>query len=359
MARIGRGHPNRPIVVRQPRNYDAHAALGVFETVAEFPALDIFTPGITVPLGVFETVAEFPELVVRKDARLTLPIFETVAEFPALTVTTPILAGELITGDFQIEWGRLLLGGHGNVYQILEPGVEGWDDLPEIDSGNAPRSARHGSWSGRDYAQERTVSATIAIDGPRDSTAWVLAMRNLRRALGVSEDGSEQTLTIRTLGETLLARAKAQARVMPAGLYGQRWTVVSVRWVCPDPRRYDLQQQSVTVDAGGTDDCINDGDVSTSPRIKVFGPVANPVITNTTLGRILRFVVNVEDGQLLDIDTNAGTVTIDGEDAMDTLSSLSVPVEEWVLGAGTNTISYSVSSEGSSGIELQFRSSYL
>ncbi|MFI6510144.1 phage distal tail protein [Streptosporangium sp. NPDC050855] len=359
MARIGRGQPNRPIIVRQPRNYDAHPPLPVFETAAEFPPLDIFTPGITVPLSAFETAAEFPPLVVHKDAGFILPVFETAAEFPELTITTPILAGELITGNFQIEWGRLLLGGPGNVYQILEPGVEGWDDLPELDSGNAPRSARHGSWTGRDYAQQREVSATIGIDGPQDSTAWVLAMRNFRRAFGVSEDGSEQTLTIRTLGETLLARAKAQARVMPAGLYGQRWTAVSVRWTCSDPRRYDLQQESVTVDAGSTDTCINDGDVATSPRIKVFGPVANPVITNVSMGRILRFLVSLNDGQLLDIDTNAGTVLIDGEDAMDTLSSLSVPIEEWVLAAGTNTISYSVSSGGLGGIELQFRSSYL
>ncbi|MEV7013262.1 hypothetical protein [Streptosporangium sp. NPDC051022] len=359
MARIGRGHPNRPVVVRQPRFFDAHAPLDVFETVAEWPALSIFTPGITIPLSVFETVAEWPSLLVRQDVNLALGVFETVAEWPQITVTTPILPGDLITGDCQVEWGRLLLGGFGNVYQVLDPGVEGWDDLPELDSGNAPRSARHGSWSGRDYAQERTVSATIAIDGPLDSTAFVLAMRNFRRAFGVSEDGSEQTLTIRTRGETLLAYAKAQARVMPTALYTQGWTAVNVRWVCSDPRRYDLQQQSVTVSPGGAANCTNDGDVSTSPRIKIFGPVANPVIENTSLGRILRFNVNVPSGQMLDVDTNKGTVLLDGEDAMDTLSQLAVPVEEWVLAAGTNTISYTVTSGGTGGIEIQFRSAYL
>lgn len=357
MARIGRGFPSRLTVDSKSRPTHSTTGLGVFTVGWEFPAITVDTPSVTVDLSVFTVGWEFPALTVSYDTAVSMGVFTVGWEFPALAVDVPVLPGSRLTGDFQIEWAGLVFGGHGNVYQIAV--VEGWDDLPEIDSGNAPRSARHGSWPGRDYAQERTVSATVAIDGPQDSTAWVVANRNLRRVMGISEDGSESNLVIRTLGESLLATGKPRGRVMPAESYGQRWTAVSLRWVCSDPRRYDLQQQSVTTAAGGTAVCVNDGDVATSPRIKIFGPVVNPVLTNESLGRILRFTLTLTEGQQLLVDTNAGEVTLAGTDAMGDLSEASVPVEEWVLAAGSNTIAYTASSGGATGIELLFRSAFL
>lgn len=359
MARLGRGQPNRPIYVH-PRLGQIHArpALPVWETTSEWPGLDVVTPDARLTLPAWETLSEWPVLDIRRHAYPTLPVWETVSEWPDLGVTVPTRPGDLITGDYMIEWGGLVFGGHGNTYQIVAGSLEGWDDMPELVSGNAQRAARHGSWPGRDYLNERVVSAVVAISGPTDSEAFTLASRNLRRAMGISASGTESFLTIRTAGETLIAEAKSDGRIQPTQHYGQRFTAVQLRWRCSDPTRLDLHQQSVLVPVGGTGDCDNEGDMESRPTIRIRGPVTDPVITNATLERILRFDITVPDGSRFDIDTKRGTATIGTEDHMDKLSNQSVPVEEWVLAAGLNTVSFAAGSDGLAGAEILFRSSY-
>jgi hypothetical protein len=330
----------------------------VWETTSEWPGLDITTPDARFEAPTWETLSEWPALDIRKHAYPTLPVWETTSEWPDIGVTVPVLPGDLITSDFQIEWGGLVFGGLDNVYQIVGGSVEGWEDMPELVSGNAQRAARHGSWPGRDYLNERVVSAVVAISGPEDSEAFTLASRNLRRAMGISASGTESFLTIRTAGETLIAEAKSDGRIQPTQHYGQHFAAVQLRWRCSDPTRLDLHQQSVLVEAGGSDTCDNEGDMEARPVIRLRGPVTDPVITNVTLGRILRFDITVSDGTRLDIDTKRGTATIGDEDHMDKLSNQSVPVEEWVLAAGENTVSFSAGSDGNNGAEILFRSSY-
>lgn len=360
MARLGRGRPNVPILSRYPRIGQRHADVAVpaWETTSEWPTLDITTPDARFEAPVWETLSEWPALDIRRHAYPTLPVWETTSEWPDLGVTVPVLPGDLISGDFQIEWGGLVFGGVDNVYQIINGSVEGWDDMPELISGNAQRSARHGSHPGRDFLNERVVSAVVAISGPADSEAFTLASRNLRRAMGISASGTESFLVIRTAGETLLAEGKSDNRLQPTQHYGQHFAAVQLRWRCSDPTRLDLHQQSVLVPVGGSDVCDNEGDMEARPLIRLRGPVTDPVITNTTLNRILRFDITVGDGDRLDIDTKRGTATIGGDDHMDALSNQSVPVEEWVLAAGEQTVSFSAGSGGDHGAEILFRSSY-
>ena len=353
MARLGRGNLTSSQVVRPFRRQDADVGLGAFATTSAFPALDVVSPSVAFTLSPFATSSSFPAFAsIDFDAAFTLQPFATSSSFPAFSADVPILPGQFIDGPWQIEWAQTVFG--RAPYWILS--VTGWDDLPEIDSGNAPRSARHGSWPGRDYAQERTVEAVLAISD--DATGFATSRRDMRRLLNVSEDGSQLDLVIRTDSETLRAKAKVQSRQMPPDHYSQGFVQVSVRWVCADPRRYDLQQQSVTIAPGGAEFVVNDGDIATSPLLKINGPVVNPVVTNETLERILRFDITLADGEQLIVDTDAGTVTLDGDDRMDTLSSLSVPVEEWVVPAGTSRISYATTS-GSALIELLFSSAYM
>jgi hypothetical protein len=359
VARLGRGFP-APVYIRNAafRFSSESTSLGVFATASAFPELDVTSPSVSFDMDAFETASAFPAFTIDYDTSFTLPVFATSSGFPSFTVDVPILPGELITGDYQIEWARMVFGGAANVYQIEAGSVEGWDDMPELDSGNASRSQRHGSFPGLDFAQQRTVSATIAIS--ETSGGFLQARRDLRRVINVSESGTELDLTIRTDGETLLVRAKPAGRVMPTQHYVQGWTLVPVRWICSDPRRYDLQQQSVTVAAGGTVTCTNDGDIATSPRIKIFGPVVNPVIHNETLDRILRFAVTLAGDEELEVDTHEGTVVdLAGEDAMDALANQTVPVEAWVLAAGSNQVAYSATSGGDGGIEILFRSAFM
>lgn len=358
MARLGRGRPNR-FVFAHPRLGQIHARqqLPAWETASEWPPLLVETPDARLFLPVWETAAEWPALDLRKHA-YPKGVWETESEWPDLQVTVPVRPGDLITGDFQIEWAGLVFGGPGNVYQIINGTLEGWDDMPELISGNAPRGARHGSWPGRDWLNERVVSVTVAISGPTDSEAFTLASRNLRRAMGISASGTESFLTIRTAGETLMVEAKPDGRIMPTQHYGQYFTPVQLRWRCSDPTRLDVRQQSVLVPVGGQRTCDNEGDMEACPLLRIRGPVENPVITNVTLGRVLRFDITVGDGDRLDIDTKRGTAVIGGQSKMDSLSTQSVPPEEWILAAGPNVVSFAADSGGTAGCEILFRSSY-
>src|SRR5690606_3039854 len=224
-------------------------------------------------------------------------VWETESEWPDLHVSVPVRPGDLITGDFQIEWGGLVFGGYGNVYQIISGTLEGWDDMPELVSGNAERGARHGSWPGRDWLAERVVSVTVAISGPTDSQAFTLASRNLRRAMGISASGTEQYLVIRTAGEALMAAAKPDGRIMPTQHYGQYSTPVQRRWRRSVPTRLVVWHKTVLVPVGGRRPYDNEGDREARPVIRISGPVVNPGVTNVPLGRVQRLAITVGDGE--------------------------------------------------------------
>jgi hypothetical protein len=268
----------------------------------------------------------------------------------------PILPGQLITGDFQIEWAGQLYGGYGNVYQIIAGSVEGWDDLPGLDSDSALRPSRHGAWPGKSLAQQREVSAIVAVDDP---ATFIASLRALRRATAVSEGDSERTLVINTYGEALLANATISARAIPSEHYRQGWAEVSLRWTCSDPRRFDLSQQSTVIAEGDSETLTNEGDSATSPRFRILGPAVNPTLTNETSGRILGFDITLTGGQLLEIDTQLGKVFIGDVSHMTTLSSPSVPVEDFVLAVGDNVVTFETDSGGATGVEAIWRSAFI
>lgn len=358
----------------RPATVDATAAIPtpsvtagsaqLVEPVTVTATADIPTPTITAirnatasPVTV-DAVADIPTpaITATRQSVISPTTVDAQADIPTPGVSVPVLPGQFITGDFQIEWAGQLYGGHGNVYQVIAGSVEGWDDLPGLDSDSATKPSRHGSWPGRSLAQPREVSAIVAVDDP---ATFIVSMRALRRNTAVAEDDSEQTLVIRTRGEALLAYASISARSIPTDQYHHGWAQVSLRWLCSDPRRFDLTQQSVVVAANGSQTLLNEGDTATSPRFRIQGPITNPVLLNETTDRVLGFDVTLTSGQLLEIDTQLGTVKIGETSYMSTLSSESVPVEDFVLQPGDNVISYETDSGGTAGAETIWRSAYL
>lgn len=358
MARAGRAYPNRPIIARHPTNHGRQVDLGPFETFSEWPTITVDTPNANIHLGPFETASEWPPLDLSYEQRFTLAAFETVSEWPPLTVDVPVLPGDSITGDYQIEYGGLLFGGHGNRYQILAGTVEGWDDLPSLDSGNITRPTRHGSWPGRRLAQERQVSATVAINAS-SSDDFNGLLSTLRQAMVPLDDETETPLVISTRGEMLLAYGAVDARVMPTGDYHQGWVPVAIRWTCSDPRRYNPDRSGARVPVGTQVTVSNAGNVVTHPLVRIDGPAVNPTIANATTGRTLSFLVTLVGGQRLEIDADAGTVVINGDNAMSTLTGSSAPPADFVLARGSNTLTYSVGDGGSAGAVLLYRDAWI
>lgn len=359
MARAGRSYPNRPRLSRHPRNWDWPISLPPFETVSEWPDLTVETPNVTLFLAPFETTSEWPDLTLAYDQNLVLPPFETLSEWPGLDVDVPILPGDALTGNYQIEYNGTLFGGYGNTYQIIAGSVEGWDDLPGMDSSNVARPTWHGSWAGRMLAQERQVTATIAVN-IGDNEDFAGAVATLRRLLTPPIDERGGPLVIATRDEILMSvEAVADTRTMPTGAYQAGWIPVAVRWICADPRRYNVVRSGRDIPAGGTVAISNAGNVASHPLLRLDGPVVNPVITNSTLERTLSFLLTLEEGERLTIDTDSGNATVDGESVLSTLTATSAPVGDFVFERGSNTISFSVDSGGATGMVALYRDAWL
>lgn len=270
------------------------------------------------------------------------------------------MAGELITRNGQVQWGDLLMG-DGTTYRWRA--LTGWDDMPGLDSGNVPRASRHGSWSGRSWAQERVVGFQGALR-PESREQYVAMKVALRSATAVPESEVESPLVVRTHDETLLAFGKPTLRILPNDLaYGAGVLVpFTIGWVCSDPRRYDVLQQNLTVGApapgtglvfpltfplsfgtvgsSGTGTATNTGSAPTHPVLVITGPVVRPLIVNSTTGAALEFDITLVAGEQLVIDTSAGTVLLGGTGSrLYTLTDIAVPVESFVLARGDNALS--------------------
>lgn len=271
-------------------------------------------------------------------APITVPV-----QFPGVVVTVPILPGDNMDGDpGQIEFNGTLLG-RTTSYRWRT--LAGWRDRPGIDSGNAPRPTRHGSWAGRPLLQERTITWTALLRAPRDEVE--AAVQALEQALPVLDDETELPLVINDLGTPYLIYAGAPRLGLPVDQklrlgHGQ----LTLQWVCSDPRRYNINSTGVTIPVDDEATVANAGNIATHPILRVHGPVDTPAVLNNTLNRLVAFDVELLAGEQLVINCDLGTATVGGVDVMGQLTGASVHPSDWVLARGSNVVSHSADVDG-------------
>lgn len=105
----------------------------------------------------------------------------------------------------------------------------------------------------------------------------------------------------------------------------------------------------------GGGNVTNNGNRPAPVEFVITGPVSNPVITNTTTGKTLRFVVDLASLETLTINTNHRTVYLNGNvNRRNVLTTA-----EWIfLDPGTNFISYGGLTGTGSTLEVNFRSAW-
>lgn len=249
--------------------------------------------------------------------------------------------GSLITRDGQIQWAGLLLG-PGTPYQIEAKGISGWDDLPALDTADVPRPDQHGAWPGARWAKPRTVGASVWLlpEARRQAGA---TLREFRAATGLG--GGEAWLAVRLHGETLACRARVSRRVVPQdrGYVTQGAAKTSLQWIATDPRRFETQERRAgttlpkpesgllwqepggatgkglawpldwgTAGQAGTVGMANSGSATAHPVIELRGPVQRPQLTRLTDGRRISYDIALGAGDVLTVDTQAGTVLLNG-----------------------------------------------
>lgn len=264
--------------------------------------------------------------------------------------------GSLLTGSAQIEWNEALLLGDGTDYVVTN--LEGWSDLPAIDSGNVDLAGEHGAEPGRPLAQQRIVTATFDIRPPPPTTTEAQLLE-VDAATPVSPDGVELSIVVRDW-RTLLAFGTVARRNLPMLPGWQRRVMgAAIQWVCSDSRRYSLAEQSTSIPAptpgvgglpypleyplnwgtpgvAGLGNAVNNGNAPTFPRVVFNGPVTSPRITNFLTGGAIQVDVDVPAGHHLDIDTRTATALLDGASAAALLSADSVPLKAWTFAAGAD-----------------------
>jgi hypothetical protein len=354
VARLGRSQPI-PVTIRGRLRYSRMTVdLPVFESISEWPALTVTTPNVNLALPVFESISEWPALAIRFEQRFTLGVFESVSEWPPLTVTIPVKAGDSLTGaDGEVEWNGTLWGPATDV-KVLLP-VEGWLGSPSIDNLNVARPGRHGAWDARKLAQQRIVSIKLQPASASDPTQVQDLIDQVFAATGIPETEEPFPLVVKAYGPPKLAYGQVVDRPMVLdGDYNAGLPTIGLIVACADPRLYSLERQGVTVPLGSPTALANTGNASAHPIVRLEGPVTNPALDNQTLGRSLQFAITLGVGEVLEIDTDNGTATLAGVNKMSTLTS-GVPVSDFVLAAGSNTIHYTATSGGAEGADVLWR----
>lgn len=270
-------------------------------------------------------------------------------------------AGDLITGDFQIEWSGLLFGA-SKLYGIRS--LTGWFDLPAGRLGVESRANRHGAYPGQYFADSKTVTAQILIRGL--TPAFTAGVKALKAVTAYDENEAEQPLVIRWGdGRRLMVMARCARRDIPSdsSTYPQGVTLATVQWVASDPRMYELPGNNVSTTLavasgglvfapvfpldfgagvlGGSLILSNSGDSQAWPIFNLTGPLTAPMLVDQSTGKVLAFKTStvIPAGTTWSIDTNRRTVTVLGSTVSRNGELLT---RQWfsVPGGGSLTVSF-------------------
>lgn len=199
--------------------------------------------------------------------------------------------------------------------------ITGWDDAPQIRAGVEDRSQQDGGWDGSGFYSPRviTIEGVVVQQSHADAKAVADQLMALSprqsHLLKVDNDAiGLRTATVRvTVGAVL------------EWIGGEAFTY-TLQLTAPDPLKYGhdiTNSTTLTTTGGGTGltyplayprdygatggitpgmlFATNDGTADYWPRIKITGPVTNPVLTVNETGDSFRFNGTVEDGQTLDV----------------------------------------------------------
>lgn len=212
--------------------------------------------------------------------------------------------------------------------------IAGWFDLPEVRSSIMDRPAASGGLDGKPLYSSRVITLSGALTGATQGDA--IAARDT--LAGILYAGELITLTVDhdEVGELSVAvRPSGGINFAPAG--GSTSMEFSITLTAPDPLKYgaesfastDLSGQVGTgrqyplaypldygVPQGQTSGAISVRNVGTAPywpRLRIDGPVTNPVVTCNETGDWIRYEGSLLSGQWLDIDLGDRRVLLNGQ----------------------------------------------
>jgi len=222
------------------------------------------------------------------------------------------------------------------------------------------RPGFHGIKTARAFWRERIMRFVVGVRADSSAT-YEGKRRDLEAAFDLPRDGLTW-LKFETVGGLKLQTQVQLNASIQAPLEAGEITIGNFRieLVAEDPLFYSQTEstQDITF-TDGSGAVVLGGNAPVYPTIRIHGNVTDPVITNTTLSKIVSFSgLVIPAGEYVDIDMfNETAVDQNGDSVFDTIDS----DDFWWLAEGSNTvtISGSVGGSGDRKITLTWRSGYI
>ena len=249
-------------------------------------------------------------------------------------------------------------GGAGSVYQVMS--VDGVESAPNLRVQDDNQGYNDGMFSGTDFYSERTITLVLNIFGDVSNTAQA-NYHTLRASINPQQTGTSY-LQFKASLDADMQWVNARVRkittpITPDYTYGLITTVLEL--FCPDPRIYSgvpFTPNTASITVGGSATVTNTGDVTTYPILTVTAAsaVSNLVISNSTLGLSLTMKYGLSTSDVLILNTLTRTITLNGVNARNILSSSSV----W-FGAQSGANTFAVTGTGTATTSVSWYSAII
>lgn len=279
------------------------------------------------------------------------------------------------SANYQFAFNGWLFGGAGQGVQVLA--VDGLESQPDLRVQDDIRGYLDGYFSGRDFLNGRSVQFTLQImNDANGSMQTYLAQLKANLTPQETGTGSLQFILPGRSLQLLNARVRKREIILdPDYVYGR--SIAQVEMFCPDPRIYDnaTQQLNLTPSsglgriydrtynlvyntgvAGNSGTATNSGNTTTWPTFTITGPCTNPVVLNSTTGESITFILTMNGNDVLVIDPELRSVTLNGVSARNLLSNSST---WWGLPPGSTTIGFSAQSGTGATLNATWRNAYI
>lgn len=259
--------------------------------------------------------------------------------------------------NYQFQFGSFVFGA-GTPFVITQ--LDGLEDLPVIRNQDDNKGYNDGMFTGRDFFSGRTLTFAFIVLAGNGNTAQT-NFGLLQSALSPQQSGvtSLQFLlspsdTLKTIGARVRGRITS---LTPEYTYGK--ITAQVTMFCPDPRYYDSVSQVLSLTPGpvsgrtynrtynltygggsltSTGLVVNSGWAVTNPVITITGPAVNPVVSDVTSGQSITINYTLGVSDVVVVDLNLKTVTLNGSSARNILA----PFSQWFAALpGTTQLSFS------------------
>jgi hypothetical protein len=258
--------------------------------------------------------------------------------------------GGVVAASRWVELDDLVFSGAADADGVewLVEDLEGWDDGVDVRSATAPRPGQDGVWIGDAWYGARLLVMKGAAFAP--SKAAVYAAKDLL----IERVNLLRSSAVLTVNEDQVRRALVRRVDRPLVRVEGNDVIFSIALLAPDPRKYAVDESTLSVAEGGSDVAGNDGNVATLPAATIAGPVDTPTVS---LGADdLTFDVALDAGETLSIDFDLHTATVDGTSVRSYLTS----GYRWgSLPPGDTPVGFSADSGGAGGLELAWRSAWI